>query len=369
LEAEASGTRTGGAFSCTPFLQAMRARTDVPLAPLTTLRVGGNAKRLVAIERAGDVAPAVRDAEARGEAIFVLGGGSNVVIGDAGFPGVVLQMETRGVSAQRADVRSIVDVDAGEPWDAFVERAVNEGWGGIACMSGIPGLVGATPIQNVGAYGQEVSETIVGVRAYDREAGRPVELDPASCGFGYRTSAFKRSDRWIVTHVTFAFERSSETVVRYAELAAALNARTGQRVSSRLVRTAVLALRRSKGMVLDADDPDSVSAGSFFTNPIVDAEAVAKIEERAGESPPRFDAGHGRSKLPAAWLVEHAGFAKGWSLGRACISRKHALAIVNRGGATASELVTAARAIRDGVRTRFGVVLEPEPVFVGCSWE
>ena len=347
----------------------MRSRTDVPLAPLTTLRVGGNAARLVAIERAGDVALAVRDAEARDEPIFVLGGGSNVVIGDAGFPGVVLQMESRGVSAQRDDARSIVEVAAGEAWDALVERAMDEGWGGIACMSGIPGLVGATPIQNVGAYGQEVSETIVGVRAYDREVGRLVQLDPSSCGFGYRTSAFKRSDRWIVTHVTFAFERGGETVVRYAELAAALNARSGQRVSSRVVRDAVLALRRSKGMVLAANDPDSVSAGSFFTNPIVDAEALARIEEHAGERPPRFDAGPGRYKVPAAWLVEHAGFAKGWSLGRARISGKHALALVNGGGATASELVTAARAIRDGVRTRFGVVLEPEPAFVACSWE
>jgi UDP-N-acetylmuramate dehydrogenase len=347
----------------------MRTRTDVPLAPLTTLRVGGNAARMVAIDRADDVAIAVRDAQVRREPIFVLGGGSNVVVGDAGFPGVVLQMATRGVAVRRDDTRSIVDVEAGEEWDALVERAVDEGWGAVACMSGIPGLVGATPIQNVGAYGQEVCETIVAVRAYDREAGRLVRIDPASCAFGYRTSAFKRNDRWIVTQVTFAFEHATETVVRYAELAAALHARMGQRIPSRLVRDAVLALRRAKGMVLDAGDPESVSAGSFFTNPIVDSEALAAIEERAGERPPRFDAGAGRSKVPAAWLVEHAGFAKGWSLGRARISKKHALALVNGGGATARELLSAARVVRDGVRGRFGVVLEPEPVFVACSWE
>jgi len=236
-------------------------------------------------------------------------------------------------------------------------------------MSGIPGLVGATPIQNVGAYGQEVSETVVGVRAFDRRAGAFVDMAPAACGFAYRASVFKRSDRWVVTGVRFSFTRGAESTVRYAELARALSVVEGGRAPSRLVRDTVIALRRAKGMVLDDGDPDSVSAGSFFVNPVVDAAALRDIEARAGARPPSFDAGGGRSKVAAGWLVERAGFARGWGEGRAGVSRKHALALVNRGGATARELVDVARAIRDGVRARFGVTLEPEPVFVGLSWE
>jgi UDP-N-acetylmuramate dehydrogenase len=236
-------------------------------------------------------------------------------------------------------------------------------------MSGIPGLVGATPIQNVGAYGQEVSETIAGVRVFDRLTGRFVEMGPSACGFGYRTSVFKRDSRWIVTRVRFAFDLRRETSVRYAELARALSVHEGGGVPSQIVRDTVIALRRAKGMVLDAADPDSVSAGSFFVNPIVDAGGLSAIEAGARERPPRFDVGPSRFKVPAAWLVERAGFAKGLRLGRAGVSRKHALALVNYGGATAREIVALARAIRDAVRARFGVTLEPEPVFVGCSWE
>jgi len=347
----------------------MRERTDVPLAPLTTLRVGGSAARVVDLEREEDVVEAERDATARREPLFVLGAGSNVVVADEGFAGLVARVDLRGVRVARDAERAVVDVAAGESWDALVARAVEEGWRGIECMSGIPGLVGATPIQNVGAYGQEVSETVASVRAFDREASAFVGMAPEDCRFGYRASVFKRRDRWLVTSVRFVFEVGRESSpVRYAELAKALSIREGERAPARVVRETVIALRRGKGMILDAADPDSVSAGSFFVNPVVDAPTLASVEARAGERPPRFDAGDGRFKLAAAWLVERAGFPKGWGEGRVGVSRKHALALVNRGGATASELLAAARTIKDGVKARFGVELEPEPVLVGCSW-
>jgi UDP-N-acetylmuramate dehydrogenase len=347
----------------------MSVRTNVPLAPLTTLRLGGAAARMADLEREQDVVDGARDAEANGEEVFVLGAGSNVVVADEGFGGLVLRMATRGVDVRREPGRVVVDVAAGENWDDFVARAVDEGWCGAECMSGIPGLVGATPIQNVGAYGQEVSETIASVRAYDRACSAFVELHPHDCRFAYRRSIFKRSDRWIVTGVRFAFELAREATVRYAELARALSIAEGQRVPSRLVRETVIALRRVKGMVLDPSDPESVSAGSFFVNPIVDSSALAAIAARAGASPPSFPAGDGRYKIAAAWLVERAGFVKGWGDGKVGVSRKHALALVHRGDATTGELLAVARAVRDGVRARFGVALDPEPVFVGCSWE
>jgi len=346
----------------------MRVRSDVPLAPLTTLRLGGSAARLVEIEREQDVVDAVGSAEP----LFILGGGSNVVVGDAGFPGLVARMAIRGVVVRAESGRVVVDVSAGEDWDDLVARAVGEGWSGIECMSGIPGQVGATPIQNVGAYGQEVGETVEAVRAYDRVARAFVELHRLDCRFGYRTSIFKRSDRWIVTSVRFAFTLRSDAVVRYAELARSLSIDEGASAPAGLVREAVLALRRSKGMVIDPNDPESVSAGSFFVNPIVDAETLARIAERAGGVPPSFPLapgeGEGRRKIAAAWLVERAGFAKGWGEGHVGVSRKHALALVHRGGGTAGELLALARTIRDGVRDRFGATLEPEPVFVGCDW-
>ena len=348
----------------------MHHRTQVPLAPLTTLKIGGPAARMADLEREADVVDAVRQADRDGAALFVLGEGSNVVVGDAGFPGLVARMLARGIEARREGDRVVVEVAAGEPWDAFVARAIDEGWRGVECMSGIPGLVGGTPIQNVGAYGQEVGETITAVRAFDRAAGAFVDLGREACGFGYRASVFKRSDRWIVTGVRFEFERASSSApLRYAELTTALGVEAGARVPLGIARDAILALRRRKGMVVDPGDPDSVSAGSFFVNPVVDALALASVEERAGERPPRFDAGGGRHKLAAAWLVERAGFPKGWGGGRVGVSTKHALSLVNRGGATAGELLAAARTIRDGVRSRFGVELEPEPVLVGCSWK
>ncbi len=347
----------------------MLFRAAVPLAPLTTLGLGGPASRLVDAADEQDVAGAVEDARARGESVFVLGAGSNSVIGDGGVPGLTLRMATRGVDVRSDGGQVVVDAAAGEDWDALVARAVAEGWRGVECLSGIPGLVGATPVQNVGAYGQEVRDTIVSVRVYDREAGAFAEMDAGACGFAYRTSVFKRSDRWIVTRVRFALGLGRDAVVRYAELARALGTAEGGRARSDLVRERVLALRRGKGMVLDPEDPESVSVGSFFVNPVVPSARVAEVAERAGAEPPTFDAGDGRRKIAAAWLVERAGFVRGWGQGRVGVSRKHALALVHRGGGTTRELLSVARAIRDGVHARFGVVLEPEPVFVGCSWD
>jgi UDP-N-acetylmuramate dehydrogenase len=347
----------------------MHLFTDVSLAPFTTLHLGGHAARLLEIEREHEVCDAIRDAEARGGPLFVLGGGSNIVVGDDGFPGLVIRMATRGVDAHRGPGGVVVDVAAGENWDDLVARGVDEDWSGISCLSGIPGLVGATPIQNVGAYGQEVCGTISMVRAYDRVARTFVDLDASACGFAYRTSIFKRSDRWIVTNVRFVLGSGREEEVRYGELARALSTSEGSRVSSRIVRDTVITLRRAKGMVLDANDPESVSVGSFFVNPIVDTTMLANIAARAGATPPSFNAGNGRHKVAAAWLVERAGFVKGWGEGRVGVSQKHTLALVNRGGATTGELLTLARAVRDGVDALFGVTLEPEPVLLGCSWE
>jgi UDP-N-acetylmuramate dehydrogenase len=344
-------------------------RTDVPLAPLTTLRLGGPAARLLEVHREQEVVDAIRDAEVHRLPLFVLGEGSNVVVADAGFPGLVVRMATRGIDVRHRPGGVVVEVAAGENWDDLVARAVDEGWSGIACMSGVPGLVGATPIQNVGAYGQEVREAIARVRVYDRIVGAFVDMDPTACRFAYRASIFKRSERWIVTSVRFVLGLGGEEEVRYGELARALSTPERARVPSHAVREMVIALRRAKGMVLDAADPESVSVGSFFVNPIVDTATLANIAARAGAAPPSFDAEDGKHKLAAAWLVERAGFVKGWGDGRVGISRKHALALVNRGGATANELLKLARAVRDGVHERFGVTLEPEPVLLGCSWE
>lgn len=347
----------------------MHTRINVPLAPLTTLHLGGPAARMIEIDCEQDVVDAVRDAESRGEPIFVLGRGSNVVVADDGFAGLVVHMATRGVDVRTGAGHVVVDAAAGEDWDGLVARSVDEGWCGIECMSGIPGLVGATPIQNVGAYGQEVRDVITRVRAYDRTARAFVDMNPRDCQFAYRSSVFKRSGRWIVTGVRFELGLGRDGVVRYSELARALSVASGASAPSALVRETVMALRRAKGMVLDASDPDSVSVGSFFVNPIVDSATLASVSARAGTAPPSFEAGEGLHKIAAAWLVEKAGFVKGWGSGLVGVSRKHALALVNRGGATTGELLALARDVRDGVRTRFGVTLNVEPVLLGCSWE
>jgi len=339
----------------------------VLLSELTTLHLGGPAGAVVdAVTEAGLV-DAVRALDAAGEPSLVLAGGSNVVVADAGFGGTVVRAATRGVARDGARI----DVAAGESWDALVARCVADGLAGIECLSGIPGSVGATPIQNVGAYGQEVAETVTGVRALDRHSGEIVSLTPGDCAFAYRSSAFKRDPgRWLVLAVEFALAPGGASArVRYAELARTLGVELGDRAPVGAVREAVLSLRRGKGMVIDPGDPDTVSAGSFFTNPVLEPDAFAAFEARAGEPPPRWPE-EGRVKTSAAWLLERAGFTKGYGdPDGIAISSKHTLALTNRGAGTTAELVALAREIAGRVHDRFGVALAPEPVFVGHDWD
>jgi UDP-N-acetylmuramate dehydrogenase len=339
----------------------------IDLAPLTTIRLGGPAKRLIEARSEAEAIESVREADATGEPVLVLAGGSNVVIADEGFPGTVVRLLTGGVERRDAEL----EVQAGEGWDSLVAGAVRDGLAGIECLSGIPGSVGATPIQNVGAYGQDVSETITRVRVYDRHAQQVDELGPAECGFTYRSSAFKRNPgRWLVLSVTFALHRQPESrPIRYAELARKLDVALGDSAALAEVRDAVLELRRGKGMVIDPDDPDSVSVGSFFTNPILAPEDIDEIARRAGVMPPAFPEPDGRVKTSAAWLVERAGFEHGHGLpGPAAISTKHTLALTNRGGATTAQLLALAHEVADGVERELGVRLVPEPVLVGAAW-
>ena len=367
---------------------AAPSAAQVPLAGYTTLRLGGPARRFAAAADDVELVAQVWAADERGDPLLVLGGGSNLVVADAGFPGTVVHVATRGVRHEPDGDSVLLTVAAGEDWDTVVAGTVADGLAGLECLSGIPGLAGATPIQNVGAYGQEVAQTLVAVRGYDRARGEVVDLTAAECGFGYRTSAFKRSlhswasgpavtGRFVVLGVTFRLERSAESApVRYAELARALGIGEGGRAPLGEVRSAVLALRRRKGMVLDAADPDTRSAGSFFTNPVLDPAAFAALERAVaatcgpGTRVPTFPTGPGQVKVPAAWLIERAGFAKGYAPGPdtgARISAKHTLALVNPGGATTASLLALAREVAGGVRKAFGVELAPEPVLVGMD--
>ena len=354
----------------------MRAVANRPLAPLTTLRLGGPARRLVEAADDGDLVAAVREADAGGEPVLVLAGGSNVVVADEGFDGTVVRVATRGVELERgADGAVLLSAQAGEPWEAVVERAQVEGLAGVECLTGIPGSAGATPIQNVGAYGQEVAAIVTEVRVLDRRTGVVERLPAAACGFRYRTSVFKRDDRRVVLGVTFALRPSERSEpIRYAELARRLGVRVGDDVPLADARAAVLDLRRAKGMVVDPADPDSISAGSFFTNPVLDPSTYAALRERvagrlgAEVSAPAFPQADGRTKTSAAWLIERAGFERGHARGPVAISAKHTLALVNRGDATTAQLVALAREIAAGVEEAFGVRLVPEPVFVGHRW-
>ncbi len=339
----------------------MREQTGVPLSGLTTLRLGGPAARLVVAETDDEVVETVRAADRRGEPLLVLGGGSNLVVADAGFDGTVLQVATRGVEVA-AQAEHALEIAAGVDWDHAVSLAVDEGYAGVEALSGIPGRVGAAPIQNVGAYGQEVAQTVARVRVLDRTTHDVVDLAPEDCGFAYRDSTFKRiPDRFVVLAVAFALEHSRlGAPVRYAELARRLGVAPGDRAPAADVRQAVLDLRRGKGMVLDPDDHDTWSAGSFFTNPVIPADAVP-----AGA--PAWPQPDGRVKTSAAWLIDHAGFAQGYGDGPARLSTKHPLALTNRGDASTADLLALAREVRDGVRERFGIGLEPEPTLVGCA--
>lgn len=352
----------------------MRERSELPLSELTTLRLGGLARRVVDTAGEEEIVETVRAADEAEEPLLVMGAGSNLVVADQGFGGTVLRVANRGVTVSSRSDAARLSVAAGEPWDEVVSGAVEEGISGFECLSGIPGLAGATPIQNVGAYGQEVAQTIVSVRIYDRRTKEVGQLAPDQCGFGYRTSAFKRSARYVVLAVAFALERSVESrPIAYPELARTLGTRVGERAPLREVRDAVIELRRGKGMVLDPDDPDSVSAGSFFLNPVVSSEEFAAFQERVrrrlGDEvrPPAWPQDGQGVKLSAAWLIEGAGFARGYGSGQARISSKHTLALINRGGASTAELVALARELRDGVHEAFGVSLRPEPTLVGVA--
>jgi UDP-N-acetylmuramate dehydrogenase len=413
-------------------------RERVALAAYTTLGLGGAAARFIEAGTDEQIVREIRAADRRGEPVLVLGGGSNIVVADAGFPGLVLRITTSGIAAVPDGDRVAVSVAAGQDWDSVVGWCVRAGLSGIECLSGIPGLAGATPIQNVGAYGQEVAGTIAAVRVYDRQRDVVTELSAADCGFGYRTSSLKRAaafpaagaatGRFVVLGVTFLLASDPLSgPIRYAELARALGVAEGGRVPLAAAREAVLRLRRSKGMVLDPADPDTRSAGSFFTNPVLDLRQMASLEAAVsaacnpGTRVPSFAAGPGQVKVPAAWLIEHAGFARGYpaspqpasgqpggsepggsepgggepgrgepgrgepgrgepgrgepgggewpgqGMSGARISTKHTLALVNPGGATTASLLALAREIRNGVRDTFGVELVNEPVLVGAN--
>ena len=348
-------------------------REGVPLAPFTTLGIGGPARWLLEAADPGSVREGLEWAAERSLAVLVLGGGSNVLIADEGFPGLVLRVALRGVVEEPAAESRLVRAAAGEDWDPLVARAVGGGLAGLECLSGIPGSAGATPIQNVGAYGQEVSETLVEVEAMSRADGTVRRFSAAECGFGYRQSVFKgpERDRWVVLGVTYRLAPGGDPAVRYPELERHLKGPEGSAAPSLgAVREAVLALRRRKGMVLDPADPDTRSDGSFFVNPVISEGELDGVLRRAREAGiaeagvPRFAAAGG-VKLSAGWLIEHAGFAKGHRHGNVGLSSKHALAIVNRGGGTAREVRELVAAIREAVESRFGVRLEPEPNLVG----
>ena len=346
---------------------------QAPLAPLTTLRIGGPARKLVTPASEAELVEAVREADAAGEPLMLLAGGSNVVVSDEGFDGTVVRVTTSGrARAGERDGRVLVEAAAGEPWDAFVAAAVEEGLAGIEALSGIPGTVGATPMQNVGAYGQEVSATVDSVRVFDRSAGSERLLTPGECGFGYRTSALRGDPSLVVLSVTFSLGRQPGSPVAYRELASSLGVEPGQVAPSAEIREAVLALRRGKGMVLDEADHDTWSAGSFFTNPVMSEEEFGAFSERAAAhgstEPPGFPDGEGKVKGSAAWCIEQAGFRRGESRGAVALSGKHALAITNRGGASAEELLAFAHEIAGRVEELFGVRLRPEPVLVGLEW-
>jgi UDP-N-acetylmuramate dehydrogenase len=335
-------------------------RADVPLAPLSTLGVGGAARWYLPAASVAQVQAANRWAEQRGLLLMVLGGGSNVVISDAGFAGLVLHVVMAGVTIRGGDGGTVIDAGAGEPWDSLVARVVAAGYAGMECLSGIPGLTGGTPIQNVGAYGQEVADTIESVTVVDRRSGEEVVIPASACGFSYRQSRFKQADagRFIVCRVAFHLRRGAPTltypdVVSWVERQRITRPRVGD------IRDAVLDIRRRKGMVLDPEDGDTRSVGSFFMNPVV----PAAVQNALGS--PAFPMRDGRVKIPAAWLIERSGFAKGFAAGAVGLSSKHPLAIVNRGGARAADVVDLACRIKQAVLDRYGIALRPEPEFVG----
>lgn len=356
-------------------LPAATPHAEVPLAALTTLGLGGAAERLVVVEDDAALIAALADADAAGRPTLLLAGGSNLVIGDGPIAGDTIVLRSTGTADEPDGDHVLRTVAAGEPWDAVVARSVADGLSGLECLSGIPGTAGATPIQNVGAYGQEVADTIVRVRVHDRETGETRDWTAAECDFAYRTSVFKGRGRHVVLSVTFRLARTPlAQPLRYGELARAVEADAGTPVTTADVRREVLRLRRGKGMVLDPRDPDTRSAGSFFTNPIIAAGDLgrfrARVAERLGPDAvaPEYPQADGWVKSSAAWLIERAGFARGHARPGAALSSKHTLALTSRGGTTA-DLLALAHEVADGVEAAFGVALRPEPVFVGdAAW-
>jgi UDP-N-acetylmuramate dehydrogenase len=336
---------------------------NIALAPLTTLGIGGPARYFVEARSADDVCDALAFAREQELETFVLGGGSNLVVADEGFDGVVIKIAISGIEERDG----AFEIGAGEDWDGFVRRAVELDYAGIECLSGIPGRVGGTPVQNVGAYGQEVSETIAEVEALDAISGDVTTFSNRDCGFAYRTSRFNTTerDRWIILRVSFALKSGGAPKIAYADLQRVFPNGTPSLAE---VRETIIRIRSGKGMVLDPNDPDSRSAGSFFKNPIVNAEQYEYIRQRAGERGvmiPSYPALESHKKIPAAWLIEQAGFGRGFAKGRIGVSSKHTLALVNRGGATARELIALKNEIQNAVREQFGIELKPEPVFLG----
>ncbi|RKN08151.1 UDP-N-acetylmuramate dehydrogenase [Streptomyces radicis] len=350
----------------------MHETRNAPLAPLTTLRLGGAAARLITATTDDEIVAAVAEADTSGTPLLLIGGGSNLVIADSGFPGTALRIATTGFALDGTRL----ELAAGEDWSAAVARTVEAGLAGIECLAGIPGSAGATPVQNVGAYGQEVSTVLTEVVAYDRLTRETVTLPATACGFAYRHSRFKADpDRFVVLRVRFALEDAGglSAPIRYAEAARLLGVEPGDRVPAAEARDAVVKLRTGKGMVLDPEDHDTWSAGSFFTNPLLDegqfADFLDRVADRLGPdvAAPAYPAEDGLTKTSAAWLIERAGFTKGYGTGPARISGKHTLALTNRGDARTADLLALAREVRDGVRTTFGVTLTNEPVLVGTT--
>jgi UDP-N-acetylmuramate dehydrogenase len=339
----------------------MRFEEFVSLAPFTTFQIGGPARWFAEITTESDVPEALGFARAGALPCFVLGGGSNLLVRDGGFAGLVMHVALRGIQ-QDGDC---FEVAAGEPWDAFVDYAVERDFAGIECLAGIPGTVGATPVQNVGAYGQEVAETIVRVRAFDTKTDAFVELAAAECGFGYRRSLFNSTERgrYLVTAVTYRLRPQGEPKLSYADLQRRFPA--GSKPALKEVSAAVREIRHGKGMLIVEGEADCRSAGSFFKNPVLDAAHFDRIAAKATARVPSYPAGEGQVKLAAAWLVEQAGFPKGYAMGRAGISSRHTLALVNLGGATADDVLTLAGRIQAAVLEEFGVELEMEPVVLG----
>ena len=361
------------AFYIEQMSYTIQIRQNVLLAPFTTLKIGGNARFFVSAENEDQVIEAFNFAKENSFELFILGGGSNILISDKGFDGLVLQIAIKGISTDtESSGKTNITAGAGEDWDAFVRFCVEKNFQGIECLSGIPGLVGGTPVQNVGAYGQEVSETIVSVRCFDRKTFGIVEMNNTECKFAYRKSIFNTTDleRFIVLSVKYALNVAENPKIVYADLQKHFDEKNP---TLKETREAVLAIRASKSMVIDENDVNSRSAGSFFKNPVVSKEIFEKVVEKArnlkiiqeNQNLPFYKAGGENVKIPAAWLIENSGFQKGFTKGNAGLSTRHTLAIINRENATAADILDLMNEIQNTVKRNFGILLIPEPVFVG----